>query len=358
MWYCGGYTLPPEGAIRNRRPNLCLIRCVANCRDVAQLQKSIRKSLIEGEGKPDNAMRLDTRLERTVEKRGRSTAGLYPGEKGMSNSSSENIRAREAWDANARFWDERMAEGNDFFISLIWPSVEKLLRPLPGENFLDIACGNGLTSRRLAHAGADVVAFDFSEEMIRLARIRPYNSQGISQGDGNIDYRVVDATDADALHSLGSRTFDGALCNMALMDMSDIRPLMNAVASLLRPGGRFVFSTIHPCFNNPAVVQMGELQDREGALVITYSVKVSRYLTPYTQAGLAMNGQPVPHPYFHRPLGMLLQEMFDAGFALDALEERAFSPEVPAGSSPFSWSGRFSEIPPVLVGRLRPQTIA
>src|SRR5262245_36102606 len=268
----------------------------------------------------------------------------------MTNSSSENIRAREAWDVNARFWDERMAEGNDFFISLIWPSVEKLLRPQPGEKLLDIACGNGLTSRRLAQAGATVVAFDFSEEMISAAKTRSI--------DGQIDYRMVDATDADALRALGSGTFDGALCNMALMDMSDIRPLMNAAASLLRPGGRFVFSTIHPCFNNPSVVQMGELEDREGELVTTYSVKISRYLTPYTQLGLAMHGQPVPHPYFHRPLGMLLQEMFDAGFTLDALEERAFSPEYSGGSTPFSWSGQFSEIPPVLVCRLIPRTSA
>ena len=270
--------------------------------------------------------------------------------KGMSNSSSENVRAREAWDMNARFWDERMADGNDFFISLIWPSVEKLLRPQPGEKLLDIACGNGVTSRRLALAGGAVVAIDFSEEMIRAARARP--------GDGQIDYRVIDATDADALRALGPRTFDGALCNMALMDMSDIRPLMNGVASLLRPGGRFVFSTLHPCFNNPSNVQMGELEDREGVLVTTYSVKVSRYLTPYTQVGLAMHGQPVPHPYFHRPLGMLLQEMFDAGFVLDALEERAFSPDASGGSAPFSWGGQFSEIPPVLVGRLSPRTIA
>ncbi len=251
---------------------------------------------------------------------------------------------------NARFWDERMADGNDFFISLIWPTVEKLLCPLAGEKLLDIACGNGLTSRRLAHLGASVVAFDFSEEMIRVAKTR--------SGDGQIDYRVVDATDEDALRALGSGTFDGALCNMALMDMSDIRPLMKAVASLLRLGGRFVFSILHPCFNNPSIVQMGELQDREGVFVTTYSVKVSRYLTPYTQVGLAMHGQPVPHPYFHRPLGILLQDMFDAGFVLDALEERAFSPDNSAGSTPFSWSGQFSEIPPVLVGRLISRTIA
>jgi hypothetical protein len=47
--------------------------------------------------------------------------------------------------------------------------------------------------------------------------------------------------------------------------------------------------------------------------------------------------------------------MFDAGFVLDALEERAFSPDNSGGGSPFSWSGRFSEIPPVLVCRLSPQ---
>jgi hypothetical protein len=186
--------------------------------------------------------------------------------------------------------------------------------------------------------------------MIRAARTRP--------SDGQIDYRVIDATDEDALRSLGLGTFDGALCNMALMDMADIRPLMNTLASLLRPGGRFVFSIIHPCFNNPSTVQMGELEDREGVIVTTYSVKVSRYLTPYTQLGLAMHGQPVPHPYFHRPLGILLQDMFDAGFALDAIEERAFPPENSGGSTPFSWSGQFSEIPPVLVGRLIPRTIA
>jgi hypothetical protein len=110
----------------------------------------------------------------------------------------------------------------------------------------------------------------------------------------------------------------------------------------------------------PVEVRCQKLMDQEHSMErsTTYSVKVSRYLTPYTQVGLAMRGQPVPHPYFHRPLGILLQDMFDAGFALDALEERAFPPENSGGSTPFSWSGQFSEIPPVLVGRLSPRTIA
>jgi len=168
-------------------------------------------------------------------------------------------------------------------------------------------------------------------------------------GPLNIDYRVVDATDREALLGLGAGAFDGALCNMALMDMAEIEPLMTALAVLLKPGGRFVFSVLHPCFNNPATVQMGELEDRNGAIVTTYSVKTARYKTPFTQVGLAMHGQPVPHPYFHRPLSLLLAPALSAGLVLDGFEEQAFPPDNSGGATPLSWNGRFSEIPAALI---------
>jgi 2-polyprenyl-3-methyl-5-hydroxy-6-metoxy-1,4-benzoquinol methylase len=254
-----------------------------------------------------------------------------------------------AWDANAEFWDERMVDGNDFLNVLVWPAVERLLQPRAGERLLDVACGNGVTSRRLASIKASVTAFDFSEAMIHLAKQR--------SALADIDYRVIDATNQEELLGLGVHSFDGALCNMALMDMEDIAPLMNALVAILRMNGRFVFSVVHPCFNNPAAVQMGELEDRAGTIVTTYSVKISRYLTPYTQVGLAMHGQPVPHPYFHRPLSALLAPALEAGFVLDAIEECTFPPEHAGGSTPLSWNGRFSEIPPALVVRMRPRPL-
>ena len=182
--------------------------------------------------------------------------------------------------------------------------------------------------------------------MIHLAKKRG--------GPAEIDYRVIDATHREQLLELGIGSFDGALCNMALMDMADIGPLMSALASLLRSNGRFVFSVVHPCFNNPAAVQMGELEDRAGTIVTTYSVKIARYLTPYTQVGLAMHGQPEPHPYFHRPLSGLLAPALEAGLVLDGIEECAFPAGHAGGSTPLSWNGRFSEIPAALVVRLRP----
>ena len=260
-----------------------------------------------------------------------------------------NKETRAAWNENAAFWDRRMGEGNDFVEFLVWPATERLLALRPGERVLDVACGNGLTSRRLALLGAEVVAFDFAEEMIAFARQR---TEGLKYAE-QITYHVLDATDESALLRLGVGTFDAALCSMALFDMAEIGPLMRALARLLRPGGRFVFSVIHPCFNSASIVQMAELEDRDGEIFTVYSVKVRGYMTPTVVHGAAIAGQPRAQLYFHRPLQVLLGAVLEAGFVLDGLEERAFPPDHDPGRHPLSWSGRFSEIPPVLVARAR-----
>jgi len=238
---------------------------------------------------------------------------------------------------------------NDFFEILVWPATERLLAVRPGEQILDVACGNGLTSRRLTRSGAKVVAFDFSNEMITLARERTETN--------NINYLVMDANDRQAIEALGVGNFDAALCNMALMDIAEIDSLMTAIAVALRPGGRFIFSILHPCFNNPRVVLTGELEDRGGTFVRTCSVKVSRYMMPYTQAGIAIRGQPAPHLYFHRPLEEILRSAFEAGFVVDGFEERAFPADNLESGREICWDGRYSEIPPAIVIRLRKQGV-
>jgi purine nucleosidase len=265
----------------------------------------------------------------------------------MEDLQQANQESRDAWNQNAAYWDERMGEGNDFVEVLIWPPTERLLQLRPGERVLDIACGNGLTSRRLAAAGAQVVAFDFSEEMIAHARRRS------TEYPDRISYHVLDATDEAALLALGEGSFDAALCNMALFDMAEIRPLMHALSRLLRPGGHFVFSVIHPCFNHPHMAHMAEMEDRGGEIVTIYSVKVFGYMSSSVARGAAIRGQPRPQLYFHRPLQVLLGGGFGAGFMLDGLEERAFPPDHPPGLYPLSWGANFSEIPPVLVARMR-----
>jgi SAM-dependent methyltransferase len=261
----------------------------------------------------------------------------------MTEGRSPNEENRMAWEANAEVWDAKMADqGNDFVNVLQWPVIQPLLNIRPGQKILDIACGNGLFSRRLAALSADVTAVDFSAELIRLAKTHAC--------DG-IHYRVMDVTDESTLLTLGNHVFDSALCNMALFDIADIRPIYHALPHLLKPGGCFVFSLAHPAFNNASSVHVAEEWDDAG-IKRRYSVKVSRYMTPYHAEGVALRDQPKPQFYFERPLQYYLKLGFENGFVLDGFEERAF-PEGHPQPHPLAWGGNFSEIPAVLVVRLR-----
>ena len=254
---------------------------------------------------------------------------------------------KQAWNHNSAYWDCYMGEGNDFVNVLCWPVIEELLSVQPGQLVMDIACGNGLTSRRLGRLGARVVAFDVAEEMIRFARERS------SADDGDIRYFVLDAGDEEGVAKICEEKLDAALSNMALFDMAEIEPLFRALYRLLKPGGCFVFSMMHPCFNQAHSALYCERAEVEGEEVNTYGVRVSGYMTPTMHKGRALAGQPVPQPYFHRPLHSLLSIGLNAGFVLTGIEERAFPATHPPGRRDVSWGPNFNEIPPVIIFRMQ-----
>jgi 2-polyprenyl-3-methyl-5-hydroxy-6-metoxy-1,4-benzoquinol methylase len=261
----------------------------------------------------------------------------------------ETLRSetQRIWDAKAEHWDAQMGEGNQFQLVLVGPSSERLLNIQPGETILDLACGNGVFSRRLAALGAQVVATDFSQRFLDLARARP------SEYADRIEYRQADATDETALLALGERRFDAVVCNMAIQDMPTIEPLLRAVSRLIKPDGRFVFTLPHPAFNVPTGSQLLlEETDRNGRLEEVYAVKLFGYVDVPPARGVGMIGEPEAHYYFHRPLNVLLGACFAAGFVLDGLEEPHFGPEDTSRRRPLGW-GNFKQIPPVLAARLR-----
>ncbi len=255
--------------------------------------------------------------------------------------------SREIWEANAEAWDARIGGGGGWQTILMAPTVEGMLGIQPGERVLDVACGNGIFTRRLAELGASVVAADFSPRLIELARQRT-----VAHTD-RIAYHVADATDEAALLALAGpdqALFEAVVCNNALMDMPVIEPFFRAVARLLRPGGRCVFTVMHPCFNGQAVAMLAELPDY--AQTPTYSIKVSQYLSAAMTRGLAIADQPREQYYWHRPLHVLLNRAFEAGLVMDRLEEPALPAGAPARGL-FSWASY--DMPPLLFVRLRPR---
>jgi 2-polyprenyl-3-methyl-5-hydroxy-6-metoxy-1,4-benzoquinol methylase len=262
------------------------------------------------------------------------------GDASAERPSGREIRA--AWDATADFWDDRMRAGATWQRSLIEPAVERLLELRPGERVLEIACGNGDFSRRMVELGGEVLATDFSERMLELAR----------DYGGDIAYASVDATDEQALRALGDpASFDVAVCNMALMDMAEIEPLARALAALLRPDGRFVFSIMHPAFGGSAVRRIVEQWDDGGGVQRAHALRISRYISTRVGKGVAVEGQPVPQWYFDRSISELVGAFLRHGFVLDGIDEPVLAPD---DVDPRSPSAVFVEVPPVLVARMRP----
>ena len=262
-----------------------------------------------------------------------------------SQPTNLNEETRNIWDQKAAFWDDKMGDGNDFQRILTGPASERLLNLQPGETVIEIACGNGVFTRRMAQLGAYVIATDFSEQFLELARARPSE---------HIEYHFLDATNEEQIVAFGQHRFDAAVCNMAIMDMAEIDPLMRGIRQVVKPGGRFVFSLTHPCFNHNGMAFCVEEAPLNGAIVTTHSVKITQYLHSSPQRGVGMFGEPAPHYYFDRPLHILFNACFRAGLVLDGLEEPAFNSPHDGSQSKrlLSWIS-YNQIPPVLVARLR-----
>lgn len=111
-----------------------------------------------------------------------------------------------------------------------------LLPAMTGDRVLDVACGHGRMSRYLASLGADVTGIDISAAMLAKAR---------AAGPENITYIHADISRRPAWWD--GRPFDGCTCELALMDIDDLAGTLSAVTAVLRPGGWFAASIVHPC---------------------------------------------------------------------------------------------------------------
>jgi trans-aconitate methyltransferase len=124
--------------------------------------------------------------------------------------------SRQRWRA------DRYAETAHFVPRLGAPVVD-LLAPRAGEHILDLGCGDGALTEKIAAAGARVVAVDAAADMVAAAR------------RCGLDARVM------AGHALDfDGAFDAVFSNAALHWMRPPEPVLAGVWRALKPGGRFV----------------------------------------------------------------------------------------------------------------------
>jgi SAM-dependent methyltransferase len=121
-------------------------------------------------------------------------------------------------------WDAEAYGQNGAFVHGMAGGVVEWLAAQPGESILDLCCGDGQLTARIAASGAIVVGLDASPQMAAAARAR-----GIKVDEGH----------AEAL-PYADGTFDAVFSNAALHWVHGQDAMMAEVRRVLKPGGRFV----------------------------------------------------------------------------------------------------------------------
>jgi 2-polyprenyl-6-hydroxyphenyl methylase/3-demethylubiquinone-9 3-methyltransferase len=107
---------------------------------------------------------------------------------------------------------------------------------LRGKRVVDVGCGGGILTEAMAVRGAVVTGIDLSEKALGVARLHQLES-GVE-----VDYRLVAA---EALAATAPASFDVVTCMELLEHVPDPASTVAACATLVRPGGHVVFSTLN-----------------------------------------------------------------------------------------------------------------
>ncbi len=107
---------------------------------------------------------------------------------------------------------------------------------LSGKEVIDIGCGGGLLSEGMAALGAKVTGIDLGEKALTVAKLHLFES------GHTIDYRLISA---EAMALQMPARFDIVTCLEMLEHVPDPASVVQACASLVKPGGQVFFSTLN-----------------------------------------------------------------------------------------------------------------
>jgi len=175
------------------------------------------------------------------------------------------------------------------------PNILALLPNITGRDVLDAGCGPGHSAEWFVQRGARVTGIDLSVRMIEIARERLGDRARLVCGDAGALRGIV--TDA---------SLDLVFSSLVVHYIADLEATFAEWARVLRPGGRLVFSTVHPLATGGAAYLDTQLVEERW-----------RWLDGTIR-------------YYRRPLRALTEPLAAAGFVIEQLREPSPSEELRA----------------------------
>ncbi|MEZ9834482.1 class I SAM-dependent methyltransferase [Vibrio breoganii] len=191
-----------------------------------------------------------------------------------------------------------VVQNNIYNALLERPSILALMEVKPQQKILDLGCGSGEHAKEIQAKGGIVTCVDLSEEMVELAKSNatPFHAyaQDLSEG----------------LPSEDDSIYDWVIAPLVIHYLEDLTSLFKEVKRVLKPGGRFLFSTHHP------------MNDSESSPSGNYFA-IERITEEWNTIG-----EPVEVSFYRRSLQDLFGSIFAAGFLVSAVSEGTPSPAI------------------------------
>lgn len=189
------------------------------------------------------------------------------------------VEGNEAMDdgnvaAHRQRWDTGLYEAKHAFVWKEGESLVELLAPRPGERILDLGCGTGHLTARLAGLGATVVGLDHSAEMLARA---------------GSAYPRLEFVQADARAFAFAEPFDAVFSNAVLHWIKEPEAVIRRVREALKPGGRFVAELGGRGNVGAVVIALRDASARVGVRLeepLWFFPSVAEYATRLEAAGL------------------------------------------------------------------------
>ncbi len=134
------------------------------------------------------------------------------------------------WDTQGEF--KSLHDINPLRVDLIEQQVNGLF----DKQVIDIGCGGGILSEALAARGANVTGLDMVSASLDVANLHRLES------GAKVEYVLSTAEDWALQHA---QQYDVVACLEMLEHVPDPASVVNACASLVKPGGKVIFSTLN-----------------------------------------------------------------------------------------------------------------
>lgn len=134
-------------------------------------------------------------------------------------------------------WTHTAYNASASFVPLLTQEILLWLSPQPTDIILDLGCGDGVLTAKIAETCPNVVGVDSSANLISAART--------SYGEHPISWHLLDCRymekDNMLVESLYDKVFSNAALHWILRDEETRMSVLRATYRTLRPGGSFVF---------------------------------------------------------------------------------------------------------------------